>query len=254
MTLLAHCNTKVVDEATVRSIPAPEHTKTWRPYSHGEVLDMIGEAARAVGIETTDRKYSVSRDGARMFGVWNLAIDDGKMQYSLGIRNSIDKSMSLGLCAGTHVFVCDNLAFSADMVRFRKHTSGLDLDEIRSIATDAVGRAIEDMDRLYAWHNMLAGIYVPQQDFKVLVYDVFEERILAPSCFDRFKEAHREELALTRGTSLDGARSLYTFHGAVTRTLRGKPLGEIADRTARLGRMCERYIENRDKDPMQMAA
>lgn len=41
---------------------------------------------------------------------------------AVGIRNSTDKSMPIGFCCGQSVFVCDNLAFSAEMVINRKHT------------------------------------------------------------------------------------------------------------------------------------
>ena len=44
------------------------------------------------------------------------------MALSVGIRNSIDKTLPLGFCAGNRVFVCDNLSFSADLMVNRKHT------------------------------------------------------------------------------------------------------------------------------------
>jgi len=40
----------------------------------------------------------------------------------LGLRNSHDKSLPIGIAFGSRVFVCDNLAFSADHVIRRKHT------------------------------------------------------------------------------------------------------------------------------------
>ena len=42
----------------------------------------------------------------------------------VGFRNSHDKSMVAGICAGARVFVCDNLAFSGDFSEKRKHTPG----------------------------------------------------------------------------------------------------------------------------------
>jgi len=35
-------------------------------------------------------------------------------RFSIGIRNSNDKSIRLGLTAGLRVFVCSNMAFSGD--------------------------------------------------------------------------------------------------------------------------------------------
>jgi hypothetical protein len=41
---------------------------------------------------------------------------------AVGIRNSIDKTFPLGFCAGSRVFVCDNLAFLTELLGTRKHT------------------------------------------------------------------------------------------------------------------------------------
>ncbi len=41
---------------------------------------------------------------------------------SIGIRNSTDRSTPIGFAAGERVFVCDNLAFSSEVVVSRKHT------------------------------------------------------------------------------------------------------------------------------------
>ena len=44
------------------------------------------------------------------------------VSLAVGIRNSTDKSFPLGFCGGSRVFVCDNLAFRADLLVKRKHT------------------------------------------------------------------------------------------------------------------------------------
>src|SRR5262249_47610898 len=46
----------------------------------------------------------------------------GGVNLSVGVRNSIDKTLPLGFCAGNRVFVCDNLSFSAELLVNRKHT------------------------------------------------------------------------------------------------------------------------------------
>jgi hypothetical protein len=46
----------------------------------------------------------------------------GEYTDMLGLRNSHDKSLPIGIAFGSRVFVCDNLAFSADHVIRRKHT------------------------------------------------------------------------------------------------------------------------------------
>ena len=63
-----------------------------------------------------------------MFGVLDLETQMEGCRFSIGIRNSHDKSIRLGLTAGLRVFVCSNMAFSGD---FRpvlaKHTKSFNL-------------------------------------------------------------------------------------------------------------------------------
>ena len=60
------------------------------------------------------------------------------MSLAVGIRNSVDKSFPLGFCAGSRVFVCDNLAFRSELLVRRKHTIFGERDFTRRIA-EAVG-------------------------------------------------------------------------------------------------------------------
>ncbi len=41
---------------------------------------------------------------------------------SVGVRNSNDKKSPIGLCVGSRTYVCDNLAFSSEIVISKKHT------------------------------------------------------------------------------------------------------------------------------------
>ena len=58
-----------------------------------------------------------------MFATIDLTtpLADG-VTLAVGVRNSIDKSLPLGFCAGSRVFVCDNLSFRSELMVHRKHT------------------------------------------------------------------------------------------------------------------------------------
>ena len=49
-----------------------------------------------------------------MFGVLDLATEMEVCRFSIGLRNSHDKSMSLAMTCGYRVFVSSNRAFSGD--------------------------------------------------------------------------------------------------------------------------------------------
>jgi hypothetical protein len=59
-----------------------------------------------------------------MFGVLTCRNGRPSDDYALaiGIRNSYDRSLAVGMVAGTRVFCCDNLAFSGEVKMDRKHT------------------------------------------------------------------------------------------------------------------------------------
>lgn len=234
--------TKRIDEHEVQAIPAPEWTDTWHPVSHGLIIDALGRACHSSGIEVTRREYSVNEPGTRMFGVWNLALGNGAMTYALGFRNSTDKTMVVGITAGTNVTVCDNLCFSGDFIAFRKHTSGLDEQELRQIAAEAVSGAVVKMDRFYEWHKRLHDFYVPRNELKVLTFDMINRGVFSGGQFANFMTALDEERGVQHGTVLDGATSLFSVHGAATRLMRTWSLLRVSDATRQLNGICDDYL------------
>ena len=60
------------------------------------------------------------------------------VSLAVGLRNSWDQSFPLGFCAGSRVFLCDNLAFRADLLVARKHTR-FGQDRFREAIAQAVG-------------------------------------------------------------------------------------------------------------------
>jgi hypothetical protein len=59
-------------------------------------------------------EYAVSKDGMKMFGVPDLATGFEGCRFSIGLRNSHDKSFRLAVTVGVRVLVCENMAFSGD--------------------------------------------------------------------------------------------------------------------------------------------
>jgi len=49
-----------------------------------------------------------------MFGVLDLATGFEGCRFSIGLRNSHDKSFRLAICCGLRVLICENMALSGD--------------------------------------------------------------------------------------------------------------------------------------------
>lgn len=150
-TLSAHAGGYKCSEDAVRAIKAPEATKTWHPIPHGDLLDMVLEKMSGRGLKVETKEFALANDGAQMFSVFNLSQQGNKdFTLALGLRNSIDKTLPAGLCAGSRVFVCDNLAFSAQVVLGRKHTTNIlrDLPQL-------VDGALNDLKVFYGDQDVL---------------------------------------------------------------------------------------------------
>lgn len=251
--LVAHVDTEYVDEEIVKAILEPPFTKTWHPIAHSKVINALEFACNDAGIGITSRCYSVNKNGHRMFGVWDLDHHTNGSCYSLGFRNSTDKSMVVGVVGGFRIFVCDNLALSGEYLQFHKHTSGLDRERLFKMSQNALTGAWVDMERFEGWINDLKNFEVPYNDFKMIMYELIKNQVFPASSFQRFHNAFEEE----RGAKLvsfdfsgklvkkyyEKGSDLYTVHGACTRLMRGASLFNIADRNRKLIEVCDDYME-----------
>lgn len=122
-TLINHCGARLVTKGDLELIPVPPKTQTWFPVRHFDVLDAVEETIGAAGFNVRSMQLSISREGRRFFGVLDLSsLVAEAVSLSVGIRNSNDKSFPIGFCIGNRTFVCDNLAFSSEIVISKRHT------------------------------------------------------------------------------------------------------------------------------------
>jgi hypothetical protein len=121
--LMLHAGGNLVTLEQLRSYRAPPAEGRWHPVSHGTVLEAVQLTLAEAGYQVSGEKLALNREGTRFFGTLDLtsAIATG-VSLAVGIRNSTDKTFPLGFCAGNRVFVCDNLAFRAELLVKRKHT------------------------------------------------------------------------------------------------------------------------------------
>lgn len=138
-TLVTHCGAHEVCRAELDLIEAPPPTQTWFPVRHSTVVESVSDLLRTGGFEIQKSTFAVSRNGARMFATLDLATPlCSGVSLAVGLRNSCDQSFPFGFCAGSRVFICDNLAFRADLLVARKHTR-FGQDRFREAIAQAVG-------------------------------------------------------------------------------------------------------------------
>ena len=134
---LMMCEGKYVGRDEIATVPTPEGTDSWHPVPHLDVIDAVTEVVKAHNWQIVNEQFGLAREGQRMFGVMRInKSSSSEWSRCIGIRNSHDQSLSVGLAAGISVMCCSNLAFGGTMVLKRRHTSRIELDDLVLTAVD----------------------------------------------------------------------------------------------------------------------
>ena len=229
-----------VTEAEVFQVPAVPYTKTFRPVHHREVIGAIRTGIGALGLEVVKSEYVLAGNGMKMFGVWDLSTGNDELCWSVGIRNSMDKSMALGLTAGTRVFVCENLAFDGDFVELRRHTKGLTPEELEYMAYKAIRIIIGRLTAFQAWHEGLKKHNLSEDDAKIMLVEAIAQNVFPASKFPLFHDLYFSEAY---------GQSLWGFHEAATDVLRDANLLTLPKKNRVLNSILNQHISQMDTEP-----
>lgn len=240
--LILHCGARAIDRATLANIPCPEHTETWHPISHIELVNQVEAALTKSNMHIVNESYGVTEDNARMFGLLQVANCRNATDYAyvIGLRGAIDKSLSRGLAIGSQVFVCDNLAFSSEIVMHRKQTKNI-MEDLPLMVETAIGQLAQ------RWNS---------QDARILAYKAKEiglrdaDHLLASMAGDVFPwqkfEDIRNEFIAPRHAEF-GKENLWALFNAVTEFLKPRKeskasgLWSMPSRTGRLHKVCDDF-------------
>lgn len=230
MSLLVHCGSTKITRQDLAEVPTPEATRTHQPLSHYEIVEAMLESLSFRHLQVVRDEYAISSNGMKMFGVLDLEADFNGVRFTIGIRNSNDKSMRLAMTIGYRVFVCDNLAFRGDFTPvFHKHTRKLELVDVISIGVDKMQRGFEPLrHQITDWQARRLA----DDEARLIIYRaMIENRLQAPrhliSDIHRFYfTPHHDEFK---------PRTLWSLSNAFTSALKSlKPMKQF-QATAKLG-------------------
>ena len=160
-----------IGRTELAQIPVPEATRTHRPVPHHEIVEALVETLSFRHIGVVNEEYALSPDGMKMFGILDLETQMEVCRFSIGIRNSHDKSLRLGLTVGLRVFVCSNMAFSGDFTPvLAKHSKSFNLIDTLSVGVDRIQRNFEPMQRqVESWRQT----QITDAEAKLIFYSAF---------------------------------------------------------------------------------
>jgi hypothetical protein len=229
---LYYANSQLVTREQLLTIPPPPSTSTWRPIAHGDLIQALDRQLLVRGLTIRKEQFAIQREGARLFAVLDLAVETNEDSCAaMGIRTANDRSMALEIAVGVKVLVCDNLAFSGDLIALRrKHTAKFDLNADISRAVDRYQAHLQVLQRSIA---AVRESPVSETEAKTLIFDAFRQEILPIRYFRRVSETYFQpvpEMVDVR------PRTLWGLHNAFTRSVREMAPAPAFQATTELGK------------------
>lgn len=234
--LVAHTDTSHISRDALATIPCPMPEGRWKPIPHAELVSHIEDFVLDSGWDFTKPEesrfaLSVSADGQKMFGVTEVLIPgietvEGGYGLALGFRNSHNKTMAVRLAVGSHVFVCDNMCFSGEVVIGRKHTIHLEVEELLETAFD---RLPDVAQRMTESHMMLKGHAVNFEQGAVALLRAVEQGALSTrDLMGAFADWNRVCAGDTEGAKVEHPFTAWSLMNTITGQWKGRnPLGML---------------------------
>lgn len=224
--LILHCGGKAADRLALAEVIVPEQTDTYHPVPHLNLVEKIDGIARdLLHRELVRESFGLAREGKQMFGVLTYRNgDDEDMGLSIGIRNSYDKTMSIGVALGGRVFVCDNLVIAGQIRIVRKHTQGV-WEAIENMAIGTLYRYQPTWEALQSDVEAMKQVKIGNLHGHELLGRLIGADVLSPR---QIPVAYRE---WDHPTFPDFEyRNIWSLYNACNQALKTSPVSEIMER------------------------
>ena len=229
---LLYAQSNLVSREQLMAISPPPATATWRPIAHGDLISALDRQLLVRGINIGKETFAIQREGARLFGVLDLTLESsGEFCAAMGIRTANDRSMALEIAVGVRVLVCDNLAFSGDLIALRrKHTVKFDLNADLSRAVDRYQAHLTALQRTIAAAREAP---IADEEAKGLIFEAFRYEIVPIRYFKQVAETYFNPAADMTDVQ---PRTMWGLHNAFTRAVRQMAPAPAFQTTTELGK------------------
>lgn len=228
MSLILHCGGERVTREQVEAIPVPAPTDTWRPVAYGQAIEYLQlQAQKNLGLALESEQYGLNKAGDQMFALMTYETGNAESGLSIGLRQSYNKSLALGVAVGAQVFVCDNLAFSGGAFRVvRKNTLNVWVDFQRLVG-EQIRNALGHYQNVQGDITRMKAIPCHEQRGYSILGVAMGQGLLTPTqatvAFADWKTPRHEEFS---------ARTLWSLYNCVTEALKKGAPARTLDRHA----------------------
>ncbi len=229
--LILHCGARHVERKVVEQAATPPPSETWVPVPHHRLLEQVESTLIGNGMTVANQANALWNDGQRYFGLMEVVNGETHDDYALviGLRNSHDKTFPAAIALGSAVFVCDNLAFSAEVTIARRHTRFIERDLPRVVHT-AVGRLADLRGKQDERIRHYKDTEISDPAAHDLVIRAVDANVLpvtqVPAVLEEWRKPSHEEFA--------EAKTLWRFHNAMTEIWKGRNLAALPSRSQAL--------------------
>ena len=232
LNLLLHCGAHRATREEVILARTPERTKTWVPIPHHRLLRQVETTLAEHGMTVVNQAHALWGNGLRHFGLMEVQNGTGNGDYGLviGLRNSHDKSFPAGIALGSGVFVCDNLAFSSEVVLTRKHTRFIERD-LPQIVNRAVAQLTEQRGKQDQRIEAYKSTRLRDKTAHDLIVRSLDAQVLpvtqVPTVLSEWREPSHPEFC-------EEGRTAWRLFNAFTEALKGRNLAALPRRSQAL--------------------
>ena len=115
-------------EEKLRSVELPKRTVSYTPVPNDLIFDVLHEKLDEYGLRVKQSDLTMSPNGKRFIGLFDIESYDEELGYRIGFKNSYDGSMSFGLGIGSVVWLCSNGMVHGEVTNKRVHRGNADKD------------------------------------------------------------------------------------------------------------------------------
>jgi hypothetical protein len=218
--LMLHCGAESTDRLGVAALPVPAPMgprHAIRPFI--DDIEIVTESMADQGLTIKREAYGVTtKDGmpARYFGLIEVASQGAEFDLMVGLRGSYDQTLPRGLAVGSRIFVCDNLAFSGDIVFKTKQTTFVN-DRIPAMLRDAISQVPAMAEVQSAKFDRYREVELVERQGNALLVEMMARGVLNPS---QMGVAHQEWVEPRHAEHAQYGWSLWRLMNAMTEALK----------------------------------
>jgi hypothetical protein len=226
--LILHCGGESVTRSIVEAVPVPAATSSYNPVAYGDAIALMhDEARRGLGMAIRSESYGLNKAGDQMFALLTLDTGNAEHGLSIGLRQSYNKTLALGVAIGAQVFVCDNLAFSGSAFKVvRKNTVNV-WPDFRGLLRAQIAEALPSYRALESGFDVMRETPCSIERGYAVLGVMCGRELLTPNqasvAFEDWRTPRHAEFA---------DRNVWGLYNAVTEGLKKGAPGRVLDRHA----------------------